>query len=70
VADRGRKQRMSWKRLATFVAGGAAVAAGLLIPGAQAVLVPAGAGLIGLATRWPGDKPTKPKPQHRNDDGP
>lgn len=46
---------MSWKRLATFVSGGALVAAGLLIPGAQA-LVPAGAGLLGLATSWPGDK--------------
>lgn len=48
---------MSWKRLATFVAGGAMVAAGVLIPGAGAVLVPAGTGLLGWATRWPGDAP-------------
>lgn len=47
---------MSWKRIATFVAGGAAVVAGCLIPGAGAVLIAAGTGLVGVATRWPEDR--------------
>ncbi len=46
---------MSWKRLATIVAGGAMVAVGAVIPAAAAVLVPAGVGLVGYALRWPGD---------------
>lgn len=46
---------MSWKRIAAFVAGGAAVVAGALIPGAGAALISAGLGLVGLATRWPED---------------
>lgn len=47
---------MSWRRLATFIAGGASVVAGLLIPAAGVYLVPAGAGLIGWATKHPDDK--------------
>ncbi len=46
---------MSWKRIATFAAGGAAVVVGCLVPGAQ-VLVAAGTGLVALATRWPEDR--------------
>lgn len=46
---------MTKMRLFTYLAGGALAAAGLLIPGAQAVLLPAGVGLLGLATRWPQD---------------
>ena len=55
---------MSWKRLATFVAGGAIAVAGVLVPPAAAVLTPAGALLIGWAIRWPGDtpKPKEPRP--------
>lgn len=47
---------MSWKRIATFVAGGAAVVVGILVPGSGAVLIPAGGALVGLATRWPEDR--------------
>ncbi len=48
---------MTWLRLVTYVAGGALSVAGFLVPGAQAVLLPAGVGLVGLATRWPEDHP-------------
>ena len=47
---------MTKMRLFTYLAGGALAAAGFLIPGAQAVLLPAGAALLGYATRWPQDK--------------
>lgn len=40
---------MSWKRLATFVAGGACIAVGFLVPPTAAYLVPTGALLIGYA---------------------
>jgi len=50
---------MSWKRLATFALGGLSVVGGVLIPGAGLYLLPAGAGLIGWATKWPGDRTKK-----------
>ena len=53
---------MSWKRLATFVVGGGLVALGAFVPVAGTAAVAAGMGLIGWATKWPGDKPTAPKP--------
>lgn len=53
---------MTKLRLFTYLAGGALAAAGFLIPGAQAVLLPAGIGLLGLATRWPQDT-APPKPE-------
>jgi len=51
---------MSWKRLATFVAGGAAVVVGILVPAAGAVLIPAGTGLVGLAAKAEFLDPKKP----------
>lgn len=47
---------LSWKRIATFVAGGAAIVVGVLVPPAAVYLVPAGVGMLGLATRWPEDR--------------
>jgi hypothetical protein len=47
---------MSWKRIATFLGGGALVVAGTLIPAAGAVLIPAGVGLVGYGMRAPGDR--------------
>ena len=47
---------MSWKRLATFALGGAMAAVGFVVPPAAAVLIPAGVGILGYATSWPGDK--------------
>lgn len=53
---------MTKMRLLTYLAGGALAVAGFLIPGAQAVLLPAGVGLLGYATRWPQDSaPAKPE---------
>lgn len=54
---------MSWKRIATFVVGGALCAAGTLIPTTGAVLLPAGVGLLGWATRWPEDQKRPPRPR-------
>lgn len=51
---------MTWMKLATYALGGALVAAGILIPGAQVYLVGAGIGLLGLATQHPFDKPPAP----------
>lgn len=53
---------MTKLRLATYLAGAAVLVAGFLVPGAQAVLVPAGMALIGLATRWPEDTAPPPAP--------
>jgi hypothetical protein len=47
---------VSWKRLATYALGGASIVAGALIPVAAPYLVPAGIGLLGLATPLP-EKP-------------
>jgi hypothetical protein len=47
---------MSWSRLATFLAGAAAIVAGALIPGASPYLIPAGAALLGWGTIHPADK--------------
>jgi hypothetical protein len=44
---------MSWVRIATFVAGAGAIVAGFLVPAAGAALVPAGAFMLGLATKGP-----------------
>lgn len=53
---------MTKLRLATFALGAAIVAVGFLpqLATAQAVLVPVGTLLLGLATRWPQDQPPAP----------
>ena len=57
---------MTWHRIASFALGLAAIAGGMLIPGAQPFLVPAGTGLLGLATRWPEDTPPPtPRPPRK-----
>lgn len=48
---------MTWMKFATISLGIGAVVAGLLIPGAQAILVPIGSGLVGLAVDSPFSKP-------------
>ena len=55
---------MTWHRIAAFALGAGTIAAGMLIPGAQPFLVPAGAGLLGLATRWPEDARGGPHPEY------
>ena len=47
---------MSWKRLATYALGGAMCAVAVLVPATAPILMPAGVGVVGLATQWPGDK--------------
>lgn len=44
-------------RLATYLLGAAVTVAAFLVPAAQAVLLPTGLALLGLATRWPEDRP-------------
>lgn len=46
---------MNWMKIATIALGVGSVVAGLLIPGAQAILVPVGTGLVGVAIRSPFD---------------
>jgi hypothetical protein len=50
--------KWNWLRLATLVSGAACVAVGALIPGAQAVLIPLGTGLVGVAWKTPGFEPS------------
>lgn len=50
---------MNWSRLATFIAGAAAIVAGALIPSAGIYLIPAGAALLGWGTIHPADKVSK-----------
>lgn len=45
------------QRLLTVVAGAGVVVAGLLVPGAQAFLIPVGVGLAATAVPHPADKP-------------
>jgi hypothetical protein len=47
----------NWLRLATAVAGGAAIVVGCFVPAAAAVLVPLGTGLVGVAVKTPGFEP-------------
>ncbi len=54
---------MTWLRLCTYVAGGAAVALSFVVPPAAPALMPAGTFALGYATRWPQD--TKPPPEKR-----
>lgn len=44
------------QRLLTVVAGAGVVVAGLLVPGAQMILVPAGVGIIGWAVPHTADR--------------
>lgn len=60
---------MTWKRIATFVAGGAAVVVGIVIPAAGTALIPAGTALIGFATKWPGDKTPKQVAKEADEEG-
>lgn len=45
------------QRVLTVVAGAGVVVAGLLVPGAGAILVPLGVGLAATAVPHPADKP-------------
>jgi hypothetical protein len=58
---------VSWKRIATFAVGGALSAVGFLVPVTAPVLGPAGAALLGWATRWPEDRRPKKKPADTDD---
>lgn len=51
---------MSWRRLATIAVGGGLVVLGAFVPAAGAAAIGAGMGLIGWATKWPGDQPKPP----------
>lgn len=51
---------MTKMRLLTFITGGAMIVACFIIPAAAPALLPTGTGLLGLATKWPGDKPADP----------
>lgn len=49
-------------RIFAYAIGGALAVVGALVPGVGALLIPAGASLLGFATRWPQDTPPATPP--------